>query len=196
MFNRNRATSNFDRTHVFQIGYVYELPFGKTKKWATSGVSAAILGNWQLNGLFSAVSGGPFTVTASGSSLNMPGNLQTADLVKSTVEKLGFVGDDGTFFDTTAFSRPSGARFGNVGRNTVRGPGVFNTDLSLYRSFKVKEKLDIQFRAESFNLTNTPHFSNPNGNANSSNFGRILSTSSSSALGRSREFRFGLRLGF
>ena len=196
VFSRNRATSNFDRTHVFQLGYVYELPFGKAKKWATSGASAAILGNWQLNGLFAAVSGAPFTVTASGSSLNMPGNLQTADLVKPTVEKLGFVGDDGTFFDTTAFSRPTGARFGNVGRNTVRGPGTVNTDLSLYRTFRVKEKLDIQFRAESFNLSNTPHFSNPNGNANSSNFGRILSTSSSSGMGRSREFRFGLRLGF
>jgi hypothetical protein len=181
---------------VFQLGYVYELPFGKAKRWATSGVSSAIFGDWQLNGLFAAVSGTPFTVTASGSSLNMPGNLQTADLVNPNVRRLGFVGSDGTFFDTTAFARPTGARFGNVGRNSMRGPGTVNTDLSLYRTFKVTEKLNVQFRAESFNLSNTPHFSNPNGNANSSNFGRILSTSSSSAMGRSREFRFGLRIGF
>ena len=196
VFYRNRATSNFDRTHVVQLGYVYELPFGKGKRWATSGVSSAILGDWQLNGLFAAVSGTPFTVTASGSSLNMPGNLQTADLLNPDVQTLGFVGDDGTFFDTTAFARPTGVRFGNVGRNIMRGPGTVNTDLSIYRTFKVTEKLNVQFRAESFNLSNTPHFSNPNGNANSSNFGRILSTSSSSAMGRSREFRFGLRIGF
>ena len=58
------------------------------------------------------------------------------------------------------------------------------------------EKLNMQFRAESFNISNTPHFANPNGNANSSNFGKILATQSADAMGRSREFRFGLRLGF
>jgi hypothetical protein len=196
VFYRNRASSNFNIPHMFQLGYVYELPFGRTKTWANTGIAAAILGDWQFNGLFSAYQGRQFTVTASGASLNMPGNLQTADLVKPEVAKLGFVGDDGTFFDTTAFARPTGARFGNVGRNTMRGPGVINADLSLYRTFKLTEKAGLQFRAESFNLSNTPHFSNPNGNANSSNFGKILSTQSSDAMGRSREFRFGLRLAF
>ncbi|MCL4853833.1 MAG: hypothetical protein KJZ78_20945, partial [Bryobacteraceae bacterium] len=106
------------------------------------------------------------------------------------------VGDDGTFFDTNAFARPTGVRFGNVGRNTMRGPGVVNLDLSLFRKFRLTEKFNLQFRAESFNLTNTPHFANPNANANSSNFGMILATQTADALGRSREFRFGLRLGF
>ena len=79
----------------------------------------------------------------------------------------------------------------------MRGPGVVNTDLSLFRTFKPNEKLNVQFRAESFNVSNTPHFANPNGNANSSNFGKILSTQSAAdAIGRSREVRFGLRLGF
>ncbi|MCZ2155958.1 MAG: TonB-dependent receptor [Bryobacterales bacterium] len=196
VFYRNRATSNFDRTHMFQMAFVYETPFGNGKKWATEGVSAAILGGWQFNGLFSAYTGAPFTVTASGSSLNMPGNTQTADLVKGSVSYARNVGDDGTWFDTGAFARVTDVRFGNVGRNTMRGPGAANIDLSLFRTFKLTEKLDVQFRAESFNLSNTPHFANPNGNANSSNFGRVLSTNSSSALGRSREFRFGLRFGF
>ena len=110
---------------------------------------------------------------------------------------LGKVGDDGTWFDTTAFARPTGVRFGNVGRNTMRGPGVVNTDLSLFRTFKLTEKFNLQFRGESFNLSNTPHFANPNGNANSSSFGRITATQSAAdAVGRSREMRFGLRLGF
>jgi hypothetical protein len=196
VFYRNRASSDFNIPHMFQLGYVYELPFGESKKWATSGAAAMILGGWQLNGLFAAYEGRQFTVTASDSSLNMPGNLQTADLVKSSVEKFGKVGDDGTWFDTTAFARPTGARFGTVGRNTMRGPGVINADLGLFRTFKVKEGIDLQLRAESFNLSNTPHFSNPSGNANSGNFGKILSTQSADAMGRSREFRFGLRLGF
>ena len=196
VFDRNRASSDFNIPHMFQLGYVYELPFGEGKKWATGGAAAMIFGGWQLNGIFAAYQGRQFTVTASDSSLNMPGNLQTADLVKSSVEKLGKVGDDGTWFDTTAFARPTGARFGTVGRNTMRGPGVINADLGLFRTFKLKEGIDLQLRAESFNLSNTPHFSNPSGNANSGNFGKILSTQSADAMGRSREFRFGLRLGF
>lgn len=196
VFNRNRATSSSNVPHILQLGYVYEVPFGEGKKWANSGVPRLLLGGWQFNGVFSAYSGRPYTLTASGSTLNMPGNLQTPDQVKADVQKVGKVGDDGTWFDTTAFARPTGVRFGNVGRNTMSGPGVINTDLSLFRTFRVTERFNLQFRGEAFNLSNTPHFANPTADINSSNFGRILATQSSDALGRSREYRFGLRLGF
>jgi len=196
VFYRNRALANHDIPHNLQVGFVYELPFGSTKKWASSGSSAAILGGWQLNGLFAAYSGRPFNLTASGSSLNMPGNQQTPDQIKPNVEIFGKVGSDGTWFDTTAFARVTDVRFGNVGRNTMRGPGVVNLDASLFRTFKVTPRFDLQFRAEGFNVTNTPHFGNPNGNVNSSNFGKVRSIQTADALGQSREFRFGLRLGF
>jgi hypothetical protein len=79
----------------------------------------------------------------------------------------------------------------------MRGPGVVNMDLSLFRTFKLTERINLKFQAESFNLSNTPHFANPNGNANAATFGRITSTQSGGdAIGRSREMRFGLRLGF
>jgi hypothetical protein len=71
-----------------------------------------------------------------------------------------------------------------------------NTDLSLFRTFKVTEKVNLQFRAEAFNLSNTPHSANPNADRNSSNFGKVLATQATDAVGRSREVRFGLRLGF
>jgi hypothetical protein len=197
VFDRNRASAANNIPHMFNIGYIYELPFGKAKKWATSGAPMAVLGGWQLNGMFNAYQGRQYTLSASGTSLNMPGNAQTPDLLKPTVDKLGFAGDDGTWFDTTAFGRPTGARFGTVGRNTMRGPGVINTDMSLFRTFKMTERFKLEFRTEAFNLSNTPHFANPNSNANSSNFGRITSTQSGGdAFGRSREFRFGLRLAF
>jgi hypothetical protein len=200
VFDRNRATSSMNIPHIFQLGTVYELPFGASKKFAKSGVSRAVLGGWQLNGVFSAYTGRPYTLTASGSTLNMPGNEQTPDQIKADVAKLGMVGDDGTWFDTTAFARPTGVQFGNVGRNTMSGPGVVNLDLSLFRDFKLSERFNLQFRAESFNVSNTPHFANPDedgADINSSNFGRILATQSAAdALGRSREFRFGLRLSF
>ncbi len=143
VFDRNRALAGFDIPHNFQLGFVYELPFGSGKKWATSGASSAILGGWQMNGVFAAYSGRPFTLSASDSSLNMPGNVQTPDQVKDNVEILGNVGDDGTYFDTSAFARVTDVRFGNVGRNTMRGPGVVNLDMGLFRTFKVTQLFEI-----------------------------------------------------
>jgi len=196
VFGRNRATSSSNVPHILQLGFVYDMPFGESKKWATTGVPRALLGGWQFNGVFSAYSGRPYTLTASDSTLNMPGNLQTPDQVETEVEKFGLVGDDGTWFDTSAFARPTGVQFGSVGRNTMSGPGVVNLDLSLFRTFRITERFNLQFRAEAFNLSNTPHFANPEEDINSSNFGRILETQAADALGRSREFRFGLRLAF
>ncbi len=189
-FSRNRAPAEFDIPHNFQIAYTYELPFGKGKKWAANGTSNAILGGWQVNGIFSSVMGRPYTVTASGTSLNMPGNMQTADQVKSEVTKLGNVGDL-PFFDTSAFARVTEVRFGNVGRNSMRGPGYVNMDFSLFRTFKLTERFRMQFRAEAFNLSNTPHFSNPDSDVNSSDFGLVLG-----AANDSRQFRFGLRIDY
>jgi hypothetical protein len=196
VYGRNRALASHDTPHNFQLALVYELPFGPGKPWATSGTSSRILGGWQLNGTFSAYSGRPFTLTASGASLNMPGNQQTPDQTKDEVEIFGKVGDAGTYFDTTAFARVTEVRFGNVGRNSMRGPGQTNLDLSLFRTFALTESVGLQFRAEAFNVTNTPHFNNPNGNVNSQNFGKILSTDANWAMGRSRQFRFGLRMTF
>lgn len=175
---------------MLQMAYVYELPMGAGKKWAQSGAAKAILGGWQINGIFSAYQGRQFTMSASGSSVNMPGNIQTPDQIKPDIAILGGLGDT-PYFDTTAFARVTAVRFGNVGRNTMRGPAVVNMDFSLFRKFKITERVGMEFRVESFNITNTPHFGNPNGNRNSSNFGKILSDSNDP-----RSFRFGLRIPF
>lgn len=197
VFYRNRASAANNIPPMFQLGYMYDVPFGSGKKWASKGVSKLVLGDWQINGIFGAYQGRQYTLSASGTSLNMPGNAKTPDQLNPVVAKLGKVGDDGTWFDITAFGRPTGAGFGTVGRNTMRGPGVVNMDLSLFRTFRFTENINLRFQAESFNLSNTPHFANPNGNANAATFGRITSTQSGGdAIGRSREIRFGLRRGF
>jgi hypothetical protein len=188
--SRNRAPAAFNRPHMLQMAYVYELPMGAGKKWAPDGAAKAILGGWQINGIFSAVQGGQFTLSSSGSSLNMPGNAQTPDQIKPDVAILGGLYDS-PYFDTSAFARVSEVRFGTVGRNTMRGPATVNMDFSLFRKFKITERLNMEFRVESFNLTNTPHFGNPNGNANSSNFGTIRADANDP-----RSFRFGLRMAF
>ena len=74
VFNRNRAPADHDIPHMFQLGYMYELPFGQGKKWATTGIGSAVLGGWQLNGIFGRVPGTAVHADRLGASLNMPGN--------------------------------------------------------------------------------------------------------------------------
>src|SRR5581483_7362108 len=167
--NLNRATMPLDITHNFHLAAVYELPFGKGKPLAQSGILAAVLGGWSVNGILGQVSGLPFSVTAANASLNAPGSLQRADLVKPEVKIVGRGVGGQPYFDPLAFAPVSGARFGTAGFNILRGPHNRNLDLSVFRTFPVTERIRFQFRAEAFNLTNTPHFNPPtSGTTNSS----------------------------
>jgi hypothetical protein len=191
MIRRNEAVAGFDIPHNFQVGWVYELPFGKGKPYLNKGVANWIAGGWQMNGTLSAYSGTPFTVTASGASLNAPNNTQTADQIKPEVAKLGGIGTGNPYYDPTAFAAVRDVRFGTSGRNILRAPGVFNTNLSLFRTFPLTERFNLQFRAESFNFTNTPHFLAPSANVSSGNFLVITSANQDQ-----RQFRLGLKLSF
>jgi hypothetical protein len=200
---RNRGLTSFDRTHNLQVFGVYELPFGAGKRWATSGPASWLAGGWQLNGIMSRLSGTPFTVTSAATSLNAPGNTQTADLVASSVRILGGIGRGASWFDPNAFAPVTAVRYGTLGRNTMRGPGVFNFDASLFRNFKITERFMLQFRTEVFNLTNTPAFNNPGANASSPTRradGSIINTNGfseiTSAQGTERQIRFALKLTF
>jgi len=190
-FQRNRATAGFDHTHVMQIGWVYELPFGSSKRFVNTGVASKIVGGWQLTGREAMYTGTPFTVTASDASLNDGGSSsQTADLVGPVV-KTGGIGPNTTYYNTSAFAAVTAVGFGNVGRNTLRNPGVWNTDLSLLRTFSVTERLKLQFRAEAYNLPNTTHF----GGIGDSNVGDGGFMSVTSSYGE-RNLRFGFRAQF
>jgi len=203
MRSRNRAVAGFDRPHNLQIYGVYELPLGKGKKWGAEGWAAHILGGWQLNGIYSAQSGTPFTVGSSGASVNSPGNSQTADQVKVTVDKPKLVGRGTSWFDPYAFMPVTAVRFGTVGRNNMRGPGLSNLDASLFRDFQVMERLKMQFRMEVFNVTNTPAFGTPGTDASAPTRaadGTITNlnnySSITSALATERQIRLALKLIF
>ncbi len=193
--NLNRSLMGGDRPNNFRLSSIYELPFGNGKPMLSHGAGALIAGGWQVNGLLSLYSGSPFSVSASGASLNAPGNTQRADQVKANV---AIYHDPSLYFDTSAFAPlpASAVRFGTAGFNSLRGPGVANLDLSLFRSFRVTERWNVQFRAEALNFTNTPHFSNPAANASNAGFGTISSTSAPSRLIDERFFRFGLKIRF
>jgi hypothetical protein len=189
--NRNKAVAGFDRTHNFETYYVWALPFGKGQRWVSNGLASKIVGGWQLNGILTLLSGLPFTLTDSGagaSALNAPGNTQTVNQVGAvqiingappvTASKCTTANMQTCFyFNPNAFARvTTPATFGNVGRNTLRGPGYVNLDSSLYRNFKLTERFTFQFQANAFSITNTPHFANPVSDYNNANFGKITGT--------------------
>lgn len=208
--NLNKAFWGSNRTHQFTASWVYQLPFGRGRKWETSGAARAILSGWQVQGLWAMYSGSPFNVSSSGTSLNAPGNTQRADQVKKDVAMPHGTGFGQSWFDPLAFAPVTTAAFGTAGFNRLFGPGAINFDTGLVREFNAKEKYRIQFRADAFNLCNTPHFSNPNGNVSNmtrNSDGSIKSlnnystiTSVTGGLGREgideRMFRLGLRVRF
>ena len=167
MLSRNKAVQGFDRTHNLQLYGNYELPLGHNKKYANSGLASKLAGGWQLNWILSRTSGTPFTVGTSGTSVNAPGNTQTADQILPQVAILGGHGVGQPYFDPNAFAPVTAVRFGTTGRNLLRGPGVFNLDGSLFRNFRMTERFTLQFRAEAFGITNTPQFNNPGATASS-----------------------------
>jgi hypothetical protein len=199
----------YDRPHNFNASFIWEMPFGRNKRWASSGIASKLAGGWQFNGLISAYSGTPFTVSASGTSLNAPGNSQRANLVKPTVQILGGTGPNQSYFDPLAFAPVTTATFGTAAFDILRGPGTFNFDAGLFREFTFSERWKLQFRGEALNVTNTPHFANPGANVSNlllNSDGSIRSlggyTVITSTTGAGREgidermFRLGLRITF
>ena len=140
------------------------------------GPQAWVLGNWQLSGVVTLLTGIPITTFgASGSSLNTPGETQTADQV-APVQILHGINVGNPWFSTCSFTQPTGVRFGTSGRNILSGPGLFALNLSLFKNFKIKERTTVELRAETFNFTNTPQFSNPSSGLTSSTYGYVTGT--------------------
>jgi hypothetical protein len=193
--SRNYARMPDDRPNNFQLSAIYELPFGENKPYLTSGIAAAVAGGWQVSGVLSLYSGTPFWISAPSTSLNAPGNPQLADQVKPHVQIYGAHGFE-PYFDTSAFAPVTTARFGTSTFDSIRGPGYGNIDFALFRTFEIREPLKMQFRAEAFNLTNHPNFSNPDTGVTDPDFGLITSTNPGSRTIAERYFRLGLKLMF
>jgi len=188
-FHRNRARAGFDRRQMFQMGFVYELPVGDGRAISTSGAASHILGGWQVSGILALLSGQPFDVRASNSSLNADGTAQTADQV-GEVSRIGDTGPGTTFYNTNAFAPVTDVRFGTSGRNILDRPGLANMDLSVAKNIGIGERVNAQIRAEFFNLTNSPQFGRPNNSVTSTNFMAVTGASGE------RVIRFGLRFSF
>ena len=208
---RNWRRLDFDRTHVFVQTYVYELPFGKNKRYMQSGPAAWALGGWEVSGTLLIYSGTPMTFGGNGSLLKSPGNSTTLNYFgPGGIRVTKGNGRDATWFTpticnfgganpvaTNCFAQPgaelpAGAppEFGNLGWNVLSGPGQWDVSLGLYRNISINERWKIQIRGEAFHAINTPQWGNPNTDINSSNFGYIT------GAGGARSIQLGAKIVF
>ena len=190
-----RAISANDISQRFVGGFVYVLPIGRGRRVGAHMHRAvdAVLGGWQLNGIVAFQSGDPLALTMTnslssiaGNNVLRPNNTGTSARIAGSVKSRLL-----RYFDISQFTAPAPFTFGNTGRTLpdVRGPGLKNLDFSLFKNFRIVERVSLQFRAESFNLTNTPSFGDPNQNYSVAAFGQITGTSNTA-----RQVQFGLKL--
>jgi hypothetical protein len=196
-FNNDRSVAGFDVTHLLSFAWVYQLPFGPGKRFNPENkVVSHIIGNWQVNGITSFISGLPYDLGVDGDIANT-GNFGTA-VGFGPYMRLNLVGDPElsnptpqSWFNKSAFAVPAPFTFGNSGRNILRGDGTNNIDLSIFRQFPIKEQWKVEFRAEMFNAFNTPTYNLPDRNFSSPNFGVVTSTQNAA-----RQIQFALKILF
>ena len=205
----NYAPLAFDRRHTIVSSVIYELPFGKGKNLLSSGVGSLLLGGWQASSIVTVMTGLPLNFTG-GSPLNAPGDQQVPNLTGSLtiLHGIGAPGPGVTpWFDVTPsnvvnnvpqcrgpFCQTAPGVLGNIARRDFSGPGLVNLDASVFRRFPFKERMNLEFRAEAFSVTNTPQFDKPNqgfSTNTASNFGYVTNT-----IGGSRVVQIGAKLTF
>lgn len=194
----NYALSDFDRTHVVQSYWVYELPFGKGKRMGGDAGPwlNRLVGGWQITGFATIHGGRPFTAYS--------GFATIGNTVQSTANCNGCTRDMGEVRQESGFTwyldpterakfQPTGAGdFGNTGRNFFRGPGRFGMDAALLKRTSITERVNLEIRADVTNLTNTPEFGFPTTTYTSTLFGRIGGSINSAA----RRFQLGAKVRF
>ncbi|NOT59415.1 MAG: hypothetical protein HOP19_04230, partial [Acidobacteria bacterium] len=185
------ATSDFNIRHRFSFGANYELPFGKS----LTGATGAVLGGWQTNGSVTWQTGLPFTVTDQQAvSGIIGGGAERPNLVSSNIRVSNpTVGTGGQFLDVAAFALPTAFTLGNAPRNLGFGPNQSIINASLFKTFKLYEGWNLQFRTEMFNVPNHPVFGQPNTAFGNAAFGKITSTAGVYAP---RQIQFALKLLF
>jgi hypothetical protein len=175
-----RGLAYFDTRHRMVNTFVWDLPFGRDRRFLTSGLASKILGGWQTAGILALQTGFPFTLNLKGDTAGVgagtggiyvrPNLVYGADPVLSGSDR-----NAAHFFNTAAFATPAAFTFGNLGRNTIIGPGLVNLDFTLAKSLRITEAVRVQFRAEAFNFFNHPNFNLVGRIVNDATFGQVQS---------------------
>jgi hypothetical protein len=187
-FDADTGLSRYNQTHRGSFSFGYELPFGQGKRWLSNGGPAAyILGGWQVQGIFRASTGFPFTVT--GTNVCACGSYIPQRVIVARDDR-GVLSDPTPekWFDPKAYVLPAAGFQGTAGRNTMIGPGQRTTDLAITKRFAIGGTTRIEFRGEIFNLFNNTNFGQPDANISNVTAG-VISTADDA-----RSMQFGLRL--
>lgn len=258
-FDYDDGYNNFDVRHTFNLSAVYDVPFGKGKRFDFGGVGNAILGNWEVGAIVNARSGLPIEVgitrpdvviqctnaaagCASGEVRALPGTINAANPLppgfSAVINTPGggasrnvrrpnlipgvnpYLNSDRSLLNPAAFAMPAPGTFGNLARNALRGPNFQQFDLIMNKRIRLREKMNIEFRTEIFNIFNRANFANPSATLNNaigttvngqlfqpgqaftqaaagSTFGLLRSTVERTVgLGTNRQIQFALRLNF
>ncbi|MBO0801169.1 MAG: hypothetical protein J2P31_20310, partial [Blastocatellia bacterium] len=184
------GTTESDVKHLLTFDYVYEIPVVHSlPRWLGEG--------WQINGVTEMRSGLPIDVMCGCDPLGVSQFTSRADYVPGVSVQPSMFDIPSTQLNIQAFQAPPAGRIGNVARGAFRGPAVFNFDFSIFKKFRI-ERHEFQFRAEFFNIFNTPQFELPGSSlASPGNFGQSTSTLATvSNFGTQRQIQFGLRYNF
>ena len=187
--------ASFDVRHRFVLSGLWELPIGTGKKLGTDwgrGLNA-IAGGWQMNGILTLSTGNHMSISSNQGVCSCGGTVRpdiASGADPNAVPSGGRTPE--AWFNTSAFVNPAEGTFGQLGNFSNVGPGIKTLDLSFFKDFRINERYRAQFRAESFNLTNTPQFNRPGSTHGGGDFGQINSTRG----GTNRQWQLALRFMF
>jgi hypothetical protein len=190
-----RGLAYYDTRQRLVQSVVFQLPFGRDKRFLRYGLGSKILGGWETSGIITAQTGFPFTLNLRGDTAGVGagtgGIFVRPNYISGTDPTLsGSAQSTARWFNTSAFTSPAAGTFGSLGRNTMIGPGQVNADLILARYIRVKEGIRLQFRAEFFNALNHPNYLLVGRIVNDPTFGQVLSQFDP------RQLQFGLKVTF
>lgn len=185
-----KALSGNDVRNRVSVSSVYDIPFGKGRKYFNEGLAAMLIGGWNVGAILTLQSGSPLGLVTQNNNLNAfnPGSQRVNILRDPTLPK-----DQRTvarYFDTTAVAAPAQFTFGNASRAILTSPGLANVNFSLLKNFKFGEDWNLQFRAEAFNALNRVNFDDPGRALGAPTFGVLTAANSA------RNLQLGLKLTF
>ncbi len=191
-YNRrlDKGPSTIDIVHRFVWSSVYDLPWGKGRRWLPKGALSTILGGWTVGSIASMQSGGPFTVTMQTNTTNA---FSAGGLRANVLRDPNLPVDQrriSRWFDTDAFVAPAPFAFGNAGRGLIRADGRISFDFSINKNFALREGSYVQLRGELFNAFNHPDFGPPAHVMLAPGFGAVTEVTDA------RSIQFGLRVVF